>query len=306
MDQKLPIFKQSLTTSITESIEKSTLSIESKISQLSDELRPEIQAVSTQIGHLVRIELQRQGEIIASNHSKTLNSLHQIQKNVPINLPNHSSQNVSLPTIRRKSKRSHTPMQIDLSQCTCSAKAQVVDYTQKLFLLKLFPWSIALALRKTFETSMIHDRRCPLWYTSRKQSTYDFYLRALGLQFSGSIELENSPHTLFSGLTVSPKLKYRPVVSESSPSFKVFSRYCYITGFPQRATDYIEDLKIVFESGNGSPWDILENGDGLLNASINLFSLYSSLHLLSLKRDDVTENIASYAQDELLTCVSEY
>ncbi len=103
-------------------------------------------------------------------------------------------------------------------------------------------------------------------YQSRVVSSYrvDFHLLRR-LRVFGAIKFSRSPYASIFGCSISQNLTYRPVVPDDSPAFKVIMRYCrLLPTMPNCYEDIMkrcsQDLRLVFQSGQGSPYDTLPNG----------------------------------------------
>lgn len=212
-------------------------------------------------------EQQKNLEKIASDHADILHSLHQIQEQVLVGAEHLSSPNLSFFNPRKKKRSFFEDASNSSSHCTCAVNAGMKKL-DPLSHLKLRLGNPKWSFYKETEASIIHDRHCPMWYTSRKDTMYRFHSRVFGWRMSGSLELKRSPHTAFSGWTILPSLNFRPVVSFDSPSFRVVLRYTRSWhDEPESIANCLRDLITVFQSGRGSPWDVLANGSSLLNVS---------------------------------------
>lgn len=212
-------------------------------------------------------EQQKNLEKISSDHADMLHSLHQIQEQVLAGAEHLSSPNLSFSNPRKKKRNFFENASTASSHCTCGVNSGIKNLNL-LSLLNLLPGNPRWNFYKETEASIIHDRHCPMWYSSRKDTMYRFHSRVFGWRMSGSLELKKPPHTAFSGWTISPSLNFRPVVSFDSPSFRVIWRYIGpLRSEPESIANCLRDFRTVFQSGRGSPWDVLDNGSSLLQVS---------------------------------------
>lgn len=261
-DQKLSAHAQTLITSIARYIDGSGASLKNKISESSADVISQFQATSTELVMLNRAQ-QKHLEKIASDHADMLHSLHQIQDRVLV-----GAEHLSFSNSRKKKRGFSDNASTDLSHCTCAVNAAIgkLDLASHSKLrLGNSKWSFC----KNTEAFIIHDRRCPMWYSSRKKTTYRFHSQIVGWLMSGSLELRRSPNIAFSGWTILPSLNFRPVVSIDAPSFRVILRHLgySLNNGPASIENCLRDLRTVFRSGHGSPWDVLETGKSLLQVS---------------------------------------
>lgn len=146
--------------------------------------------------------------------------------------------------------------------CTCPAPVQVqVSKPQRYF--------GSLWLKS--EESVVHDRKCPLWFLSRRRRTFHINYSAFGFAVYGPIEVKNSPFFWLKNLHIDPKLSFRSVVQEGSPSFRLVSEYCIarLLEPPGQETSRLQTLERsllkLFEEGKASPRDVDTSGNNLLH-----------------------------------------
>ena len=268
LDVKLPAIEQSLTSSITEQLDNSTSSVERRVVQSSADIMMKLQTTSAETILLHR-DQQKRVEDLASNQAQVLSIMHRLAQNVLGDPENGLTSEMSESLSREKSRRSRKYRQVDSSQCTCNVKVHGTVGDRRSVGLRL--GNLASAFYKERETSTIHDRRCPLWYTSRRSGVYWGHLRVWNQHISGSLELKRSLYGLFSGLEILPHIRLRPIVPWDSPSFRVIRRYMYHDAGADVGADAalscLNDLRLVFQSGLGSPLDVQANGDNLLHVS---------------------------------------
>jgi hypothetical protein len=256
-NQRLSAQTDSLTTAIGQRIDTSGYSIENKISQSSAAVISQVQVTSTE-STMRNMELQRYLEKISSDQEKTLHSIQQIQERVLTGSEPFLSLSGAVTTSRKKKRSRFRSASTDAMHCTCDASKVIT----KLNFMPYF-YSRSWSILKESEASVIHDRRCPMWYQSRKDTKYRFHSRIFGWQVSGSLDLRRLAYASFSGCTILPSLNIRPLVSRDAASFRVLRRYLWGLS---NAANLIRDLRIIFQSGHGSPWDV-HDGRGLLEVS---------------------------------------
>lgn len=232
----------------------------------------DIAAQSTQLVTMAR-EHKSQLEVLGANQAAMLNLLHQIQNQDLVRTGPFPSLDITIlgpPEERKISYDSFGHALITSSQCLCGVKygkerPESVPW-----------WALGQGTHARFSVSreskafVIHDQHCPMWYQSREDTKYRFHSRIFGWQISGSMDVRRSPHAMFSGWKISPNLSFRPVVPDNAPSFKVMERYMgyNIHGTESdRIANCLRDLRIVFQSGQGSPWDVTPGGTNLWSVS---------------------------------------
>lgn len=208
-------------------------------------------------------ELQKYLEKFASKQAEMQKSVRQIQEIVMTESEPLPSLSGAISTSRKNKRNRFTNALTDISHCTCGANKVIVERSSILHL-----YSQNWGFYRDFETSIIHDRRCPMWYHSRRDTKYRFRSRIFGWSISGSLNLRRLTYAPFSGCKILPSLNIRPVVPWNSAVFRVVKRYVRGRSFQlEHISAFIRDLSIVFQSGHGSPWDVDEYGRGLLAVS---------------------------------------
>ncbi len=272
LDQKLPALKDFLTVSLGQRIDHSTFSTEKAISQCSAAVRADVQALSIICKEQIDI-LQTQNVRFNAMASSFAGFQEQFLKQggMALSSASESARSFCMPTKRRRRPINFVLRQ-DTSLCKCSPESG-------------FKASYALYLRsfcKESETFFIHDRSCPQWYTSQRNSKYrvDFVLFHR-LRIFGSMDLKRLPYAGISGWSIAQNLKCNPVVSCNAPSFKVmrryFSRLYHLDSLDAGTLDHhitacLRDLRMVFQSGRGSPHDMLHDGSSILDVSLFILS----------------------------------
>ena len=268
LDQKLPALKDFLTVSLGQRIDHSTFSTEKAISQSSAAARADAHAISV-ICKEQRDILQTQNALFDAITNSFTEFQEQFLKQSGMTLPSASG---SARSICMSTKRRRRPVNFmlrqDSSLCNCSPESS-------------FKTSYARYWRsfyKESETFFIHDRSCPKWYTSQRNSKYrvDFVLFHQ-LRIFGSVNLKRLPYAGISGWSIAQNLKYSPVVPWNAPSFIVIRRYLSRLCWPDpldvgtldhHITNCLRDLRIVFQSGCGSPHDMSYDGRSILDVSL--------------------------------------
>lgn len=162
---------------------------------------------------------------------------------------------------KKRRRRVDSISSLDLSSCSRLPERGVKA-------LNSFCWRI---FQKESETFFIHDRSCPIRYKSERNSKYrdDFVLFGR-LRIFGSVDLRRFPYAGVTGWSLSQDLRCDPVVPQNAPPFQVLRRYLSEPG-PTASdyciTKYLRDLRLVFQSGLGSPRDRLKSGSSLIDVS---------------------------------------
>ena len=258
--QRLPAFENSITSSLAQRINYSTVSIDNAISQSSVAIRDDIQS---------SIMLYRKQIDALQEHKLQLKSLaHSLARLLPLQGLEEDcrillGQNLSSGSSQRRARRSvHSSSREDSSLCNCKPTAGIESFHPS------FHWGFS----KQREAYFIHDRTCPLWYTSKKDTSYRVNLLLFQrLRVFGSVQVGINPYAAISGLSITQNLSCRYVVPWDAPSFKVLQRYLSgqqrFPSFDYCISGCVRDLRIVFRSGRGSPRDTLEDGCNLIDVS---------------------------------------
>lgn len=162
---------------------------------------------------------------------------------------------------KKRRRRIDSVSSLDLSSCSCLPERGVKAFNS--FCRRIF--------QKESETFFIHDRNCPIRYKSERNSKYRVNYVLFGrLRIFGSVDLRRFPYAGVSGWSLSQDLRCHPVVPSNAPPFQVLRRY--LTKPDPTALDYcitkcLRDLRVVFQSGLGSPRDTLNYGSNLIDVS---------------------------------------
>ncbi|KAJ0422734.1 hypothetical protein BJY00DRAFT_310748 [Aspergillus carlsbadensis] len=121
-----------------------------------------------------------------------------------------------------------------------------------------------------------HQRACPLYNPRANARTARV---ALSSQWLGiSIEVSFSLYRWANGVTISPTLRYHPIVSARSPAFQILlQRPPPGSSLDEEASFYekaIQDLRQLFLDGKASPFDKTPNGTTLLHEACGHFWTY--------------------------------
>ncbi|KLU81845.1 hypothetical protein MAPG_00926 [Magnaporthiopsis poae ATCC 64411] len=147
--------------------------------------------------------------------------------------------------------------------CTCSAPALAqVSQPRRYFGSLWLRW----------EESVVHHRKCPLWYLSRRRRTFQVNISAFGFAVYGPIEVENSPFFWLKQLHIDPKLSFRSVVQSNSLVFRLIDGYFdgYFWSIPaggwlDHAHRLESELSELFRNGEASPTDVDPDGNTLIH-----------------------------------------
>jgi len=140
-------------------------------------------------------------------------------------------------------------------------------------------------LNKENEVFVIHERSCPLWYHSQITTKYSVNVSFLQrIIIFGSLNISRSPYSSIFGWNISQNLTFKAVVPYNTPAATVIHWHMMDPG-PRSLEDRIksccQDLKVVFQSGQGSPSDVFDDGTTLIDVS-NSFSWLQPLSLILL------------------------
>jgi hypothetical protein len=244
IDHRLPLLEESVVSSVT---------------QQADELKSSMEAVvaasTAEMKYALDMYTKQQAEAFASMchgipgypysesaYLKSPLSTHQFARS------------------RRLRKSGQHPCDVRLLGCTCS-----LDIGQTN-LLPRFKWGIG----KESERFVIHKRSCPLWYKSQVNTKWSIDFLLYRLRVFGSLSTTSSPHTSIFGCRISHNLTCRMTVADDAPAFKILEKYHYSPEL-RIGDDWtircIQELRAVFQSGRGSPYDTLTKGFTLIEVS---------------------------------------
>lgn len=256
--------EQNMTSLIADHVDGSTLILKHRVSESSANLLSRIDDTSCE---LLRISTEQR---------KQHDLLCQIQDLLAADVDQYHSLSALQPQSRQKKvQTSLQRREISFSHCTCAIKAS------KRFDTVLY-WSKRMSIMKKTEAFIIHERCCPLWYTSKKHTTYQMRLRIAIWHMFGTLEVKLSPYAVIARYKISPSLLLRPVVPDNAPAFRVLKKMCRDCERSVHIADYLRDLRIVFQSGQGSPWDITQQGHSLLEVRCVLDFVKLACFILSM------------------------
>jgi hypothetical protein len=128
----------------------------------------------------------------------------------------------NVPSVHDYEKRRHHPPQqrrrtsaVGISimdMCTCN-----VQKSERNFFPNWRKW-----LQVTKDVSLVHERKCPVWYTSRRRITAQIHFRLFSLLVSGSLDFTGGFYN-WHGLSDAPSLNLRCywTVSSNSAAFAI-------------------------------------------------------------------------------------
>jgi hypothetical protein len=261
-DQKLPALENAITKSFSQQINNSTSLIERALSQSFVAMGVDIQSsVNLQQQQLRAYEEQKHQLAAISS------SISQLKEVIPWqdqgSFPHSTEYALSRYDINNQRQRTPIPSKPASPHCNCNQNAGTTIYHS---------WYRSY-FQKESDVYVIHDRRCPLWYLSRKDTKYRVNVVIFQrFQVFGVLNFSRSPHSSFSGWSISQNLSYRPVVPDNSPAFAIVSKYFDTNPIAEHGritmyTQLLQDLKEVFQTGQGSPKDTLEDGSNLIRVS---------------------------------------
>lgn len=196
-----------------------------------------------------------------------------IHRDRDLNLPQHPADPVTGPQmlLSRPPQQSKQPgLKNEVAQwCTCNAKL-----TKDFFPPYRRRWFQVIS-----DSHFIHDRNCPMWYTSRRKVTVGVNIRMFRFVISGSVEFSGEHYSWRNwSAAPSPSLRYRAIVPSNSGAFAILDRLRKTIEYSHHQTDRIAfrasavteclaALHEAFASGKASPHDIDENGSNMLHVS---------------------------------------
>jgi hypothetical protein len=252
MDQRLPVLEGSVVNSVAQHINISKSSIEVTVINSSAEIKS---ALSTHTRQQMMAFASILNEIPGGQRQYST-------KAESLKLPILGS---SLPgSKKRRRKRDQDLVEQKLSGCKCCPNIGRINSSQS------YSWGLG----KESEAFVIHKRNCPLWYHSQIITKYGVNVLLLQrLRIFGSLSISRSPYASIFGWSISQNLTYRAVVPDDAPAFKVLKKYLTTPGFgdcEHCITSCSQDLRAVFQSGQGSPYDTRTDGITLVEVSYSL------------------------------------
>lgn len=202
---------------------------------------------------------------------REIKQLIRLQRNSPLS---QNSANVSsgpqLPLSKRRRQRRPPAVISEISElCICNAKittSVASSYSRKWF-------------QKISDVCLIHDRDCPVWYTSQRKVTVGVNIQIFRFSISGSIDFSGGYYSWRNwSAAPSPNLRCRTTVTSNSGAFAILTKLnkslyrqyrkkdrIY---HPERAlTKCLVSLHEAFSVGKASPHDIDEYGNNILHVS---------------------------------------
>jgi hypothetical protein len=262
IDQRFPLLEESVVSSVTQDTK-----------ELKSKMEVVVAASNADIKHTLESRLdmltRQQTEFLAPMRPRIAGNTYSEREYLqsPLSV-------CQLPRSRRLRKSGQYPSGVKVSGCICSPD---IGQTNS--------WpSFRGGIAKESERFVIHERSCPLWYNSRVNTKWriDFFLYRL--RIFGTLSTTRSPHTPFFGWSISPNLTCRMTVADDAPAFEVLNKYRFspdLLGDENWTISCIQELRTVFISGQGSPYDTLSNGVTLIEVSHFKFSRLSVIHFTS-------------------------
>jgi hypothetical protein len=252
MDRRLPVLEGSVVNSVAQYIDNSRSSREATLTNSSAEIKS---AFSTHTRQQMMAFASILNEIPEGQRQYYM-------KTESLKLPIFGS---SLPrSKKRRRKRDQDPVEQKSSGCKCCPNIGRINSSPS------YSWGLG----KESEAFVIHKRSCPLWYHSQIITKYGVNVLLLQrLRIFGSLSISRSPYASIFGWSISQNLTYRAVVPDDAPAFRVLKKYLATPGFggcEHCITSCSQDLRAVFQSGQGSPYDMLTDGTTLVEVSYSL------------------------------------
>ena len=148
--------------------------------------------------------------------------------------------------------------------CRCRTLAKHMSHSRRRY--QAGRWSVYL----TTHTSGGHDQDCVLPLASNSRQYFEFGFSYFSTIVGYAMYATICMKTGAGGFSVSPALTIRPIVSCSAPVFKLFQfRELNLQDFSREtfiaAIDHQERIMYrMFRDGKASPFDVDENGTGLI------------------------------------------
>lgn len=152
------------------------------------------------------------------------------------------------------------------SFCSCSALTRKRDNAYSMGSIKVFKTSIE---------SCKHSTSCPLYTGTEASTTVGLKMTYYGKLLANTVQATISFTIGAGGRSISPCLRFRALVSNSSPAFQILNKEALYAGFGIRGPpktielcEYFESalqqLYDLFQAKVASPTDISEDGNTLI------------------------------------------
>jgi hypothetical protein len=159
-----------------------------------------------------------------------------------------------------------------MDMCTCN-----VQKSERNFFPNRRKW-----FQVTKDVSLVHERKCAVWYTSRRKITSQIHFRLFNFLISGSLDFTGGFYNWHGwSAAPSPNLRCYWTVSSNSGAFAILRRlgktleknYGLEDRDAVKRRQHLATLKCLnalqqaFSTGRASPHDVNENGFNILHVS---------------------------------------
>lgn len=231
--------------------------IELSVANVRESLSQELQMSCQSMADDIRQQLRQQLEALSILHT----SSHLVSAVSP--------QELLSPRPRRRRKQQifteASPM------CTCGAETTTTVFRPQW---RWFP--------RTSEVALVHDRKCPLWYVSRRKAAFEINIRVHRLLVTGGLVFSGGYYS-WRDWSVAPSRSLRCCVTVPSDSgafaiLEELGKRVYKIELVDKPADptpglqhalelCLADLRQAFATGIASPYDVDEKGRSILQAS---------------------------------------
>jgi hypothetical protein len=250
MDQRLLALEGSLVNSLAQLIDNSRKSVEARVTSSSD------QVTSTLSMHTRQQTLDFAS--IFNDISEYQRQDYTEQRRLELDVFRWS-----LPRSKKRQKQSHDLVNQKPSGCQCNPNTGRVNRSPA------YRWGIG----KESELFIIHKRNCPLWYHSQVVTNYSIDIVLLQrLRIFGSLNIHRRPYASSFGWSITQNLTSRAIVPGNAPAFMLLWKYLMRPEFHDDENlieNCFVDLQAVFQSGQGSPYDMTRDGTTLIEVSFH-------------------------------------
>jgi hypothetical protein len=248
IDRRLPLLGDSVTSSLAQQIDDCRSSIEARLAGLSVEIQQALKAGT-------REQIMTTVSILSEDEQEQEQSYGRTDS-LESPIISHS-----LARLKKKRKLYRGIAVKQTFTCNCCPSIG------RRCLHPFVRWSFG----EKYEEFLIHKRSCPLWYQSQINTKYGVdILLFRRLWISGSINIRSSPYASIFGWTISQNLTCRAVVPAHAPAFKILDKHLRMWKLQDcepSITECLTDLRTIFQSGQGSPYDTLSGGTTLIEVS---------------------------------------
>ncbi|KAK3989402.1 hypothetical protein QBC44DRAFT_85771 [Cladorrhinum sp. PSN332] len=257
---------------------------------IADTAQQLVASTSSGTKHVERVVQGAQNELAQMFKHGQQEMLHQVKRLIQIERRYTTSQSttdhhalVGPPQLKSRRRTRNRQAHIEFrgtihEMCTCNPRSMESRYRPRL-------WSW---FQVTSDTSLVHEKSCPIWYTSRRTITSRVNIRLWNIQIVGSLDFSGGYYSWRDwGMTPSPGLRCRTVVPKNTGAFailNVLKKQLFTIEWEEPAKDQelLEQLAFdeclvclqkEFSLGKASPHDVDQYGHNILTAISRIWSL---------------------------------